>query len=75
MRNRAALTQALSEMHTGRYLEPTKPARQFLCDEWLPASAARGPGEALRAYRELIDAYAVPSLGDLPLPDVTPVAC
>jgi hypothetical protein len=38
----AALAYALNEVHTGRYVEPTTmTVGQFLCDEWLPASAAR----------------------------------
>jgi integrase len=70
----AALAHALNEVHSGRYVEPTTmTVRQFLCDEWLPASAARVRATTLRAYRQLIDLYAVPNLGDLPLADVTPV--
>ncbi|HVF05171.1 MAG TPA: tyrosine-type recombinase/integrase [Frankiaceae bacterium] len=70
----AALAHALNEVHTGRYVEPTAmTVRQFLCDEWLPASAARVRATTLRGYRQLIDSYAVPAVGDVPLADVTPV--
>ncbi|HWL34860.1 MAG TPA: Arm DNA-binding domain-containing protein [Frankiaceae bacterium] len=70
----AALAHALNEVHTGRHVEPiTMTVRHFLCDEWLPASAARVRATTLRGYRPLINSYAVPALGDVRLVDVTPV--
>lgn len=70
----AALAETLTEVHTGRYVEPTTmTVRQFLCDEWLPASTARVRATTLRGYRQALYSYAVPALGDVPLADVTPV--
>ena len=70
----AVLAETLTEVHTGRYVAPTAmTVRQFLCDEWLPASTARVRKTTLRSYRQLIDLHAVPALGDLPLGEVTPV--
>jgi hypothetical protein len=70
----AALAHALNEVHTGRYVEPAAmTVRQYLCDEWLPASAARVRATTLRGHRQLIDSYAVPAIGDVPLAEVTPV--
>jgi hypothetical protein len=52
-----ALTEALSALDKGTYVEPSKLSlERYLLDEWLPACAARIRATTVESYRDLIEA-------------------
>jgi len=68
------LTKTLREIDLGTYVEPSAMRlREYLEDEWLPASAARIRPSTLLAYRQSLTRLLLPELGDVRLRDLTPV--
>lgn len=70
----AALAEALTE-HGQSPTAPVEPSKMalatFLTDEWLPTLNGLKP-TTRRNYKDLVDAYLAPHLGDEPLRDLTP---
>lgn len=69
----AALIETLGRIDKGTYVLPSKVTlREFLHDEWLPAIRAEMRPNTLESYREIVDAYLVPALGNIRLQDLAP---
>jgi integrase len=68
------LTKTLRELDLGSYVEPSNTKlRDYLLEEWLPASAARVRPSTLLAYQQSLTSLLLPALGDVRLRDLTPV--
>lgn len=68
------LTKTLRELDLGTYVEPSAMRlRDYLENEWLPASVARVRPSTLLAYRQSLTSLLLPELGEVQLRDLTPV--
>jgi hypothetical protein len=68
----AALTDVLSRLGRGEYVEPSRETIATFLDEWLAAlPRSRRPG-TVSLYGTLIRAYVVPHIGDIRLQSLTP---
>jgi len=69
-----ALAQLIVELDSGTHVEPTRrTVEQYLTQDWLPASAARVRPSTLRGYRQLLDSYVIPVIGDRRLDELNPL--
>lgn len=67
------LTKTLCELDTSSYVDPSGVRlRDYLENEWLPASVARLRATTLLAYRQTLRRLLLPDLGDVRLRDLTP---
>jgi integrase len=66
-----ALAVVAAEQARGTFVRPSRvTVHRFLADEWLPAKAAALKPSTAAAYRQMIESYIAPRIGDLPLAKV-----
>lgn len=68
-----AMRGVLAKVDRGRSVDSTKlTLGQFLRDEWLPAMQMSIGRTTWEGYRQKIDSYVMPRIGDIPLRDLKP---
>lgn len=68
----AALTDCLSEMSAGTYVEPSKmTVAEFLQSHWLPTLAATVKPSTLRSYTGHVECHLLPNIGSIQLQKLT----
>lgn len=71
---KAFVADRLEERKTGGVVKPSEKTVEKYLEEWLEATASSRRENTQAAYRELIDRYLVPRLGERRLCDLTPLA-
>ena len=67
------LVRALAALHSGTYVEPTKPlVAEYLLKQWLPAIASTIRPTTFLSYEGHVHRHLVPALGRLPLQQLSP---
>ncbi len=69
----AVLTKALHELRSGAYVVPSRQTLGEYLAEWVERTAATVRPSSLGQYERAIRRYVLPSLGDVPLAEVSPV--
>ena len=70
-RGRATLATTLGKVYGGTYVDHPADVRRILADDWLPAVEVTLKASTAKLYDTLVDAYVVPSLGQVKLQRLT----
>ncbi|MGH2546353.1 MAG: Arm DNA-binding domain-containing protein, partial [Actinomycetota bacterium] len=69
----ARLTQVLARLDAGAYVGPTRQTvAEYLRETWLPAKRTDLKAGTLAMYETCIEAYLLPRIGSLRLPELSP---
>jgi integrase len=70
-----ALNEIEHSLKTGSYIKPTKLLfGEYLIDQWLEDKQTKVKRQTLNTYRMLVEKHIVPSLGNIELSQLTPMA-
>ena len=70
-----ALNELMHSLESGSYIEPTKMLyKDYMLDHWLKDKQTRVKKQTLQTYRWLVERHILPSIGNLELSKITPMA-